>query len=93
MHTLKSLLFVALLLFTVGFGLTGCKSSDPAGDDNAAAAAECACPDGKEGKDVWCEKCEKGFVGGEAVKCKGCHTAKTGGAACESCAGKADDKG
>jgi hypothetical protein len=92
MSAFKSLLFVALLLVSFGFGLTGCKSSEPAAD--AAPAAECSCDQGKAGEATWCEACDKGFVDSEAVKCKGCYDKKTGAAeTCEGCDAKAADKG
>ena len=92
MSAFKSLLFVALLLVSFGFGFMGCASSEPAADDTTAA--ECACEDGKAGEDTWCESCDKGFVGSEAVTCKGCYAKKTGAAeSCADCDAKAADKG
>ncbi len=76
MSAIKSLLFVALLLVTFGFGFTGCKSAEPAADDTAAA--QCSCEQGKAGESTWCESCDKGFVDSEAVTCKGCYDKKTG---------------
>lgn len=86
MSALKSVLFVALLLVSFGFGLTGCQSAEPAADD---ATAQCSCDQGKAGESTWCESCEKGYVESEAVSCKGCYAKKTGAAeSCESCEAK-----
>jgi len=73
---------VAVLILTLvsPMILAGC------GED---AEATCSCDEGKAGGTTWCEKCEKGYVKGDATKCEGCYVAKaTGGPACEKCAAK-----
>jgi len=76
---------VLLVVGVIGLGTMGCSMlCCPA----TAKAAACQCADGKGGKDLWCADCNKGYVGGKAVTCKGCFAAKTGGEACKACAAK-----
>ena len=62
------------------------KANDPAAHGHAKGEA-CTCVKGKEGGTVWCEKCAKGFIGGNATKCKSCWLGKTSDKAvwCDHC--------
>jgi hypothetical protein len=61
--------------------LTGCKSM-------GEASETCTCEAGKAGGTTWCDKCDKGYVEGDAVACEGCYAAKTGGVPCPKCSAK-----
>ena len=43
----------------------------------AGKAACDPCTQGKAGEATWCDDCNKGYVDGKPVKCKGCYKAKT----------------
>ena len=85
-----ALLLALGLLFPLG-----CASSDSAPGEGSSsrpvaasgdqAEAGCACPKGKAGEAVWCGDCNVGYVNSQKMKCEGCFTANTGGAACEGC--------
>ena len=52
----------------------------PAVEEGAPQAETKACDPcekGKAGEAAWCDDCNKGFVDGKPVKCKGCYKAKT----------------
>ena len=82
----------ALILAVVAiaaFALPSCSHFSSVHSGDASSDAGCVCADGKAGTDVWCADCGVGYVGGKkATGCKGCFTAKTGGADCKACAKK-----
>ena len=80
------LMLSAVVAGVLMFGSMGCEMT---GNKHASGSACKACVAGKEGKAVWCDECNKGFVDGKAVKCKACFAEKTaGGPKCEKCAAK-----
>ena len=82
------------LFLVVGCGTAPVQDTGEAAPtaETAPAADEvaCACSKGKAGEAVWCDKCNKGYVNSDAVKCRGCYDAKNGGAACDGCAKPAE---
>ena len=79
------LMLGAVVAGVLMFGSMGCEMT---GHKDASASACKACVAGKEGKSVWCDECNKGYVAGKAVSCKGYFAEKTGGPKCEKCAAK-----
>ena len=75
----SAILFLMLGVLGLGVGLSAC------GSEKAAEAA-CSCEQGKQGTDVWCEKCSAGYVDGTKTKCRSCFEGKTGTTIwCEGC--------
>lgn len=65
-----------------------CHAPPTAAEDSTPQAKACdPCIKGKAGEATWCDDCNKGYVDGKAVKCKGCYKAKTteGEEPCASC--------
>lgn len=87
---MKKVLLTSALALVLGFGLVGCnKSATTDGGAHATASGKCAaCAEGKSGKAVWCDTCNKGFVNSKTTSCKSCVVAANGGPACAACAKK-----
>ena len=77
---MKKFVIVVAILSLLPLLFAGCGGKE--------AEAACSCDVGKSGATVWCEKCEKGYLSGEATKCQDCVTAKKAGKECEACAKK-----
>jgi hypothetical protein len=70
-----------LAAIMIAVGLCTALSSGCSYFQKSDAPACATCAKGAT-EDLWCDGCKQGFVGGQAVTCKGCYDEKKGGAAC-----------
>ena len=77
---------IAMMVAVMGLGMVGCWDDDEETTTTPPVeAASCTCDTAKV-DDGWCSDCNKGYIGGEGVKCKSCFGARTGDSGwCEGC--------